>query len=363
MPDPSDTQVAIIGFGKFGRALGSLVAAAGAGLRAWDPHVQIPAQIRARNARECLDGATHVCLAVPVTKIRSALEALSMYTPLDALVFDVGSVKVSPQQAMENVLGPRIAWVGTHPLFGPTSLALAERPLRVVVCPNKLHPDAASRARAFYESIGCVVTEQDASDHDRVMARTHALTFFIAKGMIDAGALVSTEFTPASYKGIARAIEAVQSDANHLFRVIELENPFAADAREGLLDALGKVNQALSEVEIVERDSIIPDWEDSEELTVPDLGARSPALREARDLIDAVDRELVALLARRAELAARAGLAKEELGRGVLDTAREAAVRGNRQRWARDVGLDPDAVDEIFQAIIRFSRQVQRRRV
>jgi prephenate dehydrogenase len=162
-------------------------------------------------------------------------------------VLDVGSVKVGPATALAEVLGDEIAWVATHPLFGPLSLALAERPLRVVLCPSAAHPEAARAVRELYERIGCEVVEQTPEGHDRVMAHTHALTFFVAKGMIDAGAGMEVPFAPPSFQAIARTIETVRSDAGHLFAAIARDNPFAAEARKQLVSALSAIDRGGSD--------------------------------------------------------------------------------------------------------------------
>ncbi len=94
-------------------------------------------------------------------------------------------------------------------------------------------------------------------------------------------------------------------------------------------------------------------------LDIPDLGSASPALGETRELIDEVDRELLALLARRGLLSRRAAAAKAELGMAVRDPRREAELLGARRRDAERAGLDPDAVGDIFEAILRFSRSLQ----
>jgi len=43
----------------------------------------------------------------------------------------------------------------------------------------------------------------------------------------------------------------------------------------------------------------------------------------------------------------------------VLDAAREAKVLEARGEWAREHGLDEDAIHEIFRAIMKLSRRVQ----
>ena len=265
----------------------------------------------------------------------------------------MGSVKVGPTAMMAAALGRAVPWVGTHPLFGPVSLVRGERPLRVVMCPNPLHPAAVAEVSALFARLGCQVLEQDADAHDRAMAWTHALAFFVAKGMIDAGVPVDLVYAPPSFQAIARTIESVRADAGHLFGALHRENPYAAEARRALLDALGAADRGLGEP--------TPSAREAAALTIPDLGACSTALSEARELIDEVDRELLALLDRRARLSRRAAQAKAELGAPVRDARREAELLEARRREASLLGLDAGAVGDIFDAVLRFSRKVQER--
>ncbi len=241
--------VAILGYGRFGRALGGLLSEAGILHRAHDPGAEVPAEYRADSIHDLVKTAAFVALAVPVTRMRAALADLLPHLSPDQVVFDVGSVKVFPAAALAEVLGDAIPWCATHPLFGPQSLALAERPLRVVVCPApEQFPrarGATARVRELYRRIGCEVIEQTAEGHDRVMAHTHALTFFVAKGMIDAGAGMDVPFAPPSFQAMSRAIETVRADAGHLFAAIARDNPFATEARKQLVQALSAIDGAL----------------------------------------------------------------------------------------------------------------------
>jgi prephenate dehydrogenase len=218
----------------------------------------------------------------------------------------------------------------------------------VVVCPNATHPGAARRAKALFESLDCEVIEADAETHDRVMADTHALTFFLAKAMLDIGA-GNAPYAPPSFHAIARTIDLVRSDAGHLFSAIHRENPFAADARARLLRSLLDTDAALSNASM--------DAPAIQASTAPPN--TSPELAEARDRIDEIDRELVELLARRGHLALRAARAKAELGRAVVDPHREALLLDARRTWADEHGLDPDATEDVFRAVLRFSRSIQ----
>jgi prephenate dehydrogenase len=349
-------RVGLLGYGRFGRALGGLLEEAAIPFRAYDPAAPVPDSAHADTIAELVADAAFVVLAVPVTHMRQALGELRPHLRPSQIVLDVGSVKMAPAAALAESLGEEIPWVGTHPLFGPVSLALAERPLRVVLCPAQAHPVAAERVRALYERLGCEVIEQTPESHDRVMAHTHALTFFVAKGMIDAGAGVEVPFSPPSFQAISRTIETVRSDAGHLFSAIASQNPFAAEARKELVRALTAVDRALDEAE---QDALTAPSEPGK-MSIPDLGTHSPELRQTREHIDTVDREIVRLLAQRAQLQQRAAHAKAALGAPVLDGARESELMAARREWAREVKLDEAGIAEVFRAILTMSRRAQR---
>jgi len=349
-------RIGILGFGRFGRALGDLLAEAGHAHLAWDPVADIPEGRRARDPGDLAARSEALVLAVPIPFLGQALTTLAPYLRPDHTVFDVGSVKVGPCRLLDERLGAAVPHAGTHPLFGPVSLARAERPLRVVLCPSPRHPAAADRIRGLFRSLGCEVLDQEPEDHDRVMAQTHALTFFLAKGLLQVGAGAELPFTPPSFHAVARTLESVREDAGHLFAALQNENPFAAGARAAFLDALQAIHRSLAEAAASGGDGAL-----DERLAIPDLGTRSPALQEARGHIDALDRELVGLLARRTELILRAGRAKAELGLPVHDPVREAAQIQVRRVWAQEAGLDPQGVEDVFRAVLRSSRNAQGR--
>jgi prephenate dehydrogenase len=349
----SPVSVALLGYGRFGRAFADLCREANASVRAFDPYAPVPEVLHAGSLSELVVGAKFVVLAVPLEQFESALTALSAHLTPAQIVLDVGSVKVMPSEVMTRLFGSVQPWVATHPLFGPASLARGERPLRVVVCPNPAHPQAVTEVEEFFRSVGCQTVGLSAEVNDRQMALTHALTFFVAKGMLDVGVPTDSANAPPSFQGMARTIEAVRVDAGHLLPALHRFNPFAARARQDLLRALKGIDIAL--------DARGPELQakDAASLAIPDLGDLSPALRETRELIDELDQELLAVLARRAVLSKRAGASKAALGADVKDKAREARVLETRRGWAKDRGLDPDDIESIFEAILRFSRSIQ----
>jgi len=89
---------------------------------------------------------------------------------------------------------------------------------------------------------------------------------------------------------------------------------------------------------------------------VDDGPGQLAALRRSFDKLDA---RLVALLAERAALSARAGALKQAHGLPVVDHGREAAAAAARASLARAYGLDSALVDDVYAVVVRHSRRLQ----
>jgi len=89
------------------------------------------------------------------------------------------------------------------------------------------------------------------------------------------------------------------------------------------------------------------------------------ALAALRDRFDALDDQLVDLIAARLRLADEAAPLKRALGRPIVDPVREAAAAARRQARARVVGADvavDGVVDDVFAVLVQASRARQARR-
>ena len=236
---------ALLGYGRFGQAFAPLLQQAGHRVRVYDPQAHVPEALAVSSAVAAVADASWVVLAMPVACMHEALLELRPLLHAKQTVIDVGSVKLRPCALMGDLLGAQIPHAGTHPLFGPLSLARDERPLRTVLCRSPQHPQAASRTRQLFKSLGCEVIDQDPLAHDRAMAETHALTFFIAKALVDMGVGEDLSMAPPSFLGLANMLAAVRGDAGHLFSAIQRENPFTAEARARFLATLSTIHQRL----------------------------------------------------------------------------------------------------------------------
>lgn len=84
-------------------------------------------------------------------------------------------------------------------------------------------------------------------------------------------------------------------------------------------------------------------------------------LREIRAAIDAIDDQLLSLLAARTSLAFEAGEVKAELGRAILDPEREAALL--KRIAARGAGaLTPDDLVALWTVLLTATRRAESQR-
>lgn len=343
-------RIGLLGHGRFGAAFGTLLEQHGHAWTAWDALAPVPEGHAAADLDALLQGAELIVVGVPLDAFEAVLRDLRPRLQSRHHVIDVCSVKEAPCRWMQDILGDAIGHAGTHPLFGPLSIARAD-PLRTVVCPSERHPETARLARALFASIGCETTDQDPSSHDRSMALTHAMAFFIARGLVDLGVGNDLRWAPPSFAALAASIAAVRADAGHLFNAIQNQNPYAAATRQQFIETLTLIDRRLS-AEPAGTDAP-PDP------TPAALAQPSAALLETREHIDELDRELIDLLQRRSELSTRAGLAKRATGAPVLDPGREAALLQQRRDWAEAQGLPAEGVADVFRQIMALSRLLQ----
>jgi prephenate dehydrogenase len=343
-------RVGILGDGRFGAALAGLLAEHHYPWRAWDAGRPVPEPHAATDAVDLLAGADIVVIAVPAGMFATVLRELRPHFTARHQVLDVCSVKQAPCGLMDEVLGADIRHVGCHPLFGPLSIARAE-PLRTIICPSPRHPGAAAQARALFASIGSEIAEMTPAEHDRHMAMTHAMAFFLARGLLELGVGEDLHWTPPSFAALASSIAAVRADAGHLFNAIQRENPYAAATRKHLIEALTLIDQRVSVAPV-----------DLGVLSVPEVhggGADAGTVQDVLEHVDEVDRELLSLLQRRRELCARAASLPGAVAISPGSDAQAAEDLLARLGAPGDSGLPAEDVRAVFRHVLAFCRPPQ----
>jgi prephenate dehydrogenase len=168
-----------------------------------------------------------------------ALAQAVPYLRPGALLMDVCSVKMAPVKWMLAAAPPDVEVIGTHPLFGPHSSRGGIGGLRAVLCPART--DRVDQLRKFLEEMGLSVIITTPEEHDRQMAYAQALTHFVARGLAEAG-VADQELKTPSYERLLKVVDTLTKDSAELFADLQTCNPFAAEARARLLEALRRLD-------------------------------------------------------------------------------------------------------------------------
>ncbi|MGH7841170.1 MAG: prephenate dehydrogenase [Candidatus Binataceae bacterium] len=143
-----------------------------------------------RDPVEAARGADLVMLATPVMTFPQTLAAMVPHLPETAVITDVGSVKTWVVRELEPLLGPRMAFVGVHPVAGKeiTGAAAADETLyvdrRVIVTPSaRSMPAALEKIEALWRATGARLERMTPAAHDAILARASHLPQIVASAL------------------------------------------------------------------------------------------------------------------------------------------------------------------------------------
>ncbi len=175
---------------------------------------------------EAVAQATLVLLCVPITAMNAVIEAVAPHLTPATILADVCSVKVLPLTAMlERTTTPV---VGTHPLFGPTTL---DAELRIAVTPGR-DAQASDNLSDYFRELGFTPFTTTADEHDRAMAYIQGLNFVTTVAYLCASPLetgIERFFTPSFGRRMEAATKMITQDAA-LFATMFEANPHSLEA-------------------------------------------------------------------------------------------------------------------------------------
>ena len=239
-------SIGIIGFGRFGRLMAHYLSP-DCQVRAHDPGVR-PESISSAGAALAAIGDVCRCdiviLAVPISQLQTVLCAIRPHLPPGSLVVDVCSVKEQPVRWMKELLPETVDILGTHPMFGPDSAADSLEGRKIVLCPVRIDKKRFEQVKHYLNSMGLVLIEASAEEHDRQIAVSLALTHTIGRSLAQFGAqpqAIDTE----GYRRLLRILEVVENDTWQLFEDMNRYNPYAQDAREAFITAMHAIEEKL----------------------------------------------------------------------------------------------------------------------
>jgi prephenate dehydrogenase len=225
-------EVGIVGFGRFGRVLASILE------KDFNvfvfSHHGVVAEVNQRIKEVPYNIAVSrdaVFLAVQIGKLEKTLKECLPYLKSGAVVIDVCSVKLLPLRIMSELLPKDVHMLLTHPMFGPDSVGGGLTNLPLVLCPENTSHEVTEYWRHYFKSKELAVVEMTADEHDRTTAYSLCLTQFLGR-LIDRMGVKSTAIDMQSFKSLLRMREISCNDTFELLRDLSKFNPYAKEMRE-----------------------------------------------------------------------------------------------------------------------------------
>ena len=236
-------SVGIIGFGPFAKLLAEILQDASKEIKIYSRSrvEDLPNYITQENLSEVVS-SDFTFLAVPFEAYGPVLEQIKPHVSQSTILVDVCSVKLSSVEKIKQVL-PDIKLIASHPLFGPESSTSDKR--RIVVCSQDSDPEALVEFRRLLKQLNLEEVNITADEHDKQMAQVHALTFFIAQGLIDLK-LPEPNLPTGFYQSLQRLIDIQSKHTAQLTNTIERHNPYAKDMRKKLIKSLANLDKIYS---------------------------------------------------------------------------------------------------------------------
>ncbi len=190
-------RVAMVGLGLIGASLGGALRKQGDVVRGLDADSGAMRTALQRGLVDevaddlaaVMNDATLVILAIPVLSIVQILPRIDAESPPEAVIVDVGSVKMPVVEAMENLPGASRA-IGGHPIAGKEIAGpdAAETSLfegrSFALVPTAATSEATLQtANTFVRDVGSLPIVLSALEHDRMVARTSHLPQFLSMAL------------------------------------------------------------------------------------------------------------------------------------------------------------------------------------
>ena len=82
-------------------------------------------------------------------------------------------------------------------------------------------------------------------------------------------------------------------------------------------------------------------------------------LMSAREHLQEIDHEIFRLIALRCKAATQIAVAKQETNTPTIDKSQRDVVLARSEQWAREEGLEPEQIRDIFTILIQMNESAQ----
>lgn len=165
-----------------------------------------------------------ICCAI--RDFEATLRRLLPFIPTTTIIMDVATVKSHTTKLLKELAGDR-PHISSHPMFGPEGYKKTNGDMtgyRLVITDSTIPVPDLDRLKVFLNSLGLIILEMTADEHDRYLAESLFLTHYIGQTIKHAG-FKRTPIDSVSFGYLMDAVESVQND-ERLFHDVYRFNPY-----------------------------------------------------------------------------------------------------------------------------------------
>jgi len=206
-------KVAIVGFGRFGKTLKSLL------------EKDFELTIINKNNKADIVNSDVIFYCIPISSFESVIKSHKKYFKDSHLLIDVLSVKMHPKKVFNKYLkGLKTQALLTHPMFGPDSSKNGFFGLPIILDKFKTDDKNFTFWKNFFIRKGLKVVEMSAQEHDKLAANSQGVTHFIGR-LLDELKFAPTSIDTLGAKKLQEVMEQTCNDTWQLFSDLQNYNP------------------------------------------------------------------------------------------------------------------------------------------
>ena len=212
-------KVAIVGFGRFGKILKSLL------------EKDFELTIINKNNTVDIVNSDVIFYCVPISAFESVIKSHKKYFKDSHLLIDVLSVKMHPKKVLNKYLkNLKTQALLTHPMFGPDSSKNGFSGLPIILDKFKTDDKNFTFWKDFFIKKGLKVIKMSAQEHDKLAANSQGVTHFIGR-LLEKFAFKRTEIDSLGAKKLQEVMGQTCNDTWQLFSDLQNYNPYTKSMR------------------------------------------------------------------------------------------------------------------------------------
>jgi prephenate dehydrogenase len=228
------SSVGIIGYGHFGKFLHELTGRFFPEMRLKIYSRRIEPDGKTFFSLEETSVCDVVILCGAIHEYEEQLKSVLTHALPETIIIDVATVKKHTSELLRKYCEGR-RFVSTHPMFGPESYQKHGgnvNGFRIVVTDYVLGNDQYQLIKNRFATLGFLIIEMTADEHDRRLAETLFLTHYVGQSILKAE-FERTSIDTLSFQFLMDAVESVKDD-KALFHDVYHFNPYCKDVAKRL---------------------------------------------------------------------------------------------------------------------------------